>query len=160
MKEQDAGKVLRSTFHIETDGVDSTNDFLVVIGLIPNLWVPMVMYWIWEQKGPLSGNLGNLCEDSRNARLYYPHVQSPLPPFSCCGPEQLNSFFWISATLRPRREAGPAHCVNSPMVGRWRSHWESQPKWQSQNSWLECKRLEGGKNREKKAKEVNCHPLT
>lgn len=44
MKEQDAGKVLQSTFHIETDSVDSTNDFLVVIGLIPNLWVPMVMY--------------------------------------------------------------------------------------------------------------------
>lgn len=56
-------------------------------------------------------------------------------------PEQLNSFFWISATLRPRSCAGAAHCVKSPMVGRWRSHCASQARWQSQNRWLECRRL-------------------
>ena len=59
-------------------------------------------------------------------------------------PEQLNSLFWTSATLRPRRLAGPEHCVKSPMVGRCLSHWESQARWQSQNRWLECRRLRGG----------------
>lgn len=56
-------------------------------------------------------------------------------------PEQLNSLFWTSATLRPRRLAGPEHWVKSPMVGRCLSHWESQARWQSQNRWLECRRL-------------------
>ena len=55
----------------------------------------------------------------------------PPPPLSP-SPEQLNSFFWISATLRPRSWAGAAHWVKSPMVGRWRSHCESQARWQSQ----------------------------
>ena len=58
-------------------------------------------------------------------------------------PEQLNSLFWTSATLRPRRPAGPEHWVKSPMVGRCLSHWESQARWQSQNRWLECRRLQG-----------------
>lgn len=59
-------------------------------------------------------------------------------------PGQLNSLFWTSATLRPRRLAGPEHWVKSPMVGRCLSHWESQARWQSQNRWLECRRLPGG----------------
>lgn len=59
-------------------------------------------------------------------------------------PGQLNSLFWTSATLRPRRLAGPEHWVKSPMVGRCLSHWESQARWQSQNRWLECRRLRGG----------------
>lgn len=58
-------------------------------------------------------------------------------------PEQLNSLFWTSATLRPRRPAGPEHWVKSPTVGRCLSHWESQARWQSQNRWLECRRLQG-----------------
>lgn len=65
----------------------------------------------------------------------------PPPPLSP-SPEQLNSFFWISATLRPRSWAGAAHWVKSPMVGRWRSHCESQARWQSQKRWLECRRLQ------------------
>lgn len=76
---------------------------------------------------------------------------SPLPVSLPCHPppprfplpEQLNSFFWISATLRPRSWAGAAHWVKSPMVGRWRSHCESQARWQSQKRWLECRRLRG-----------------
>lgn len=43
-------------------------------------------------------------------------------------PEQLNSLFWTSATLRPRRPAGPEHWVKSPMVGRCLSHCESQAR--------------------------------
>lgn len=58
-------------------------------------------------------------------------------------PEQLNSLFWTSATLRPRRLAGPEHWVKSPMVGLCLSHCESQARWQSQNRWLECRRLQG-----------------
>lgn len=44
--------------------------------------------------------------------------------------------------MRPRRLAGPEHWVNSPMVGRCLSHCESQARWQSQNRWLECRRLQ------------------
>lgn len=58
-------------------------------------------------------------------------------------PAQLNSLFWTSATLRPRRLVGPEHWVKSPMVGRCLSHCESQARWQSQNRWLECRRLQG-----------------
>lgn len=43
-------------------------------------------------------------------------------------PEQLNSLFWTSATLRPRRLAGPEHWVKSPMVGLCLSHCESQAR--------------------------------
>lgn len=45
--------------------------------------------------------------------------------------------------MRPRRPAGPEHWVKSPMVGRCLSHCDSQARWQSQNRWLECRRLQG-----------------
>lgn len=77
---------------------------------------------------------GRLCDPIR--------VPAPVPATSPApSPEQLNSFFWISATLRPRSWAGAAHWVKSPMVGRWRSHCDSQARWQSQKRWLECRRL-------------------
>lgn len=77
---------------------------------------------------------GRLCDPIR--------VPAPVPAASPNpSPEQLNSFFWISATLRPRSWAGAAHWVKSPMVGRWRSHCDSQARWQSQKRWLECRRL-------------------
>lgn len=66
----------------------------------------------------------------------------PRAPAGLHPPEQLNSLFWTSATLRPRRLAGPAHWVKSPMVGLCLSHCESQARWQSQSRWLECRRLQ------------------
>lgn len=56
-------------------------------------------------------------------------------------PEQLNSCFWISATLIPRSCGGEEHCVKRPSVGLWRSHWDNQDSWQSQFRLFECKRL-------------------
>lgn len=75
-------------------------------------------------------------EDRRPWQLAEGPGWNPYPP------EQLNSLFWTSATLRPRRLAGPEHWVKSPMVGRCLSHCESQARWQSQNRWLECRRLQ------------------
>lgn len=43
-------------------------------------------------------------------------------------PEQLNSCFCTSATLRPRSSAGEVHWVNSPTVGLWRSHCANQAR--------------------------------
>lgn len=59
-------------------------------------------------------------------------------------PEQLNSCFWISATLIPRSCGGDEHCVNRPSVGLWRSHWDNQDRWQSQFRLFECRRLKEG----------------
>lgn len=56
-------------------------------------------------------------------------------------PEQLNSCFCTSATLRPRSSAGEVHWVNSPTVGLWRSHCANQARWQSQCRLLEWRRL-------------------
>lgn len=80
-------------------------------------------------------------------------TSSPAP-----SPEQLNSFFWISATLRPRSWAGAAHWVKSPMVGRWRSHCESQARWQSQKRWLECRRLQADGWSSQQPQDSSCPP--
>lgn len=89
--------------------------------------------------------------------LAYVPVLAPTssPAFS---PEQLNSFFWISATLRPRSWAGAAHWVKSPMVGRWRSHCESQARWQSQKRWLECRRLQKDGWSSQQPQDSSCPP--
>lgn len=56
-------------------------------------------------------------------------------------PEQLNSCFCTSATLRPRSSAGEVHWVNRPTVGLCRSHCANQARWQSQCRLFEWRRL-------------------
>lgn len=102
--------------------------------------VPDVNVW-WRQE-VMGGTLGGGCRRQvMGGRDGQSRAPAGLHP-----PEQLNSLFWTSATLRPRRPAGPEHWVKSPMVGRCLSHCESQARWQSQNRWLECRRLQGDRD--------------